>query len=1046
MSCAPNIENHRVEDPCPPDLQLGSCRRPPPTSLCAALVALLLLSLIPAQDTLIRECDPVPGVPSGKRFSVECDELGVVWLGGVGSVTRWQENRVQTFDLPVAPGRLRARASLPLQRFAVTVFCTLRPSEGELWVGTGAGIYCLDPRSGAPLAVPQLCDEDVSSCIYDLEWVPGVGILALTSTGVFRVQRSALPVRVPLDAWLAAGGHSGVGGRFLRIRAVGPQRALLASRCNLFLLDLQAEHLAPLPAGPARGIRGVNVISAWGTEPEAFLVASRRELWCVRVGVSQGGRVEVLEVDTGVESKRGCNWSATVTPDGLLVRNNGRSELEVFEARLGPDDASVSRLGRFAYDSPVQSVCVDTSGVLWVATLTGAMRLPLHLRSSLASPGEWGLRAAGIPSAVLGSGALVVLHDEELWLRTDVKLFDRSMKRGAWRRKAAVPGMSHLRLLADDHVLLYGNGGLAVCEIDQDALLEYLLREPVRDVAVSGGAIAALTEASVYEWTRDRDRVLVLHHGRSLGRHASLAALRPGAVLLCLDLSDLLEADLIEGQVRAHGPRLAARVYDSEVVDGRIYLASDRGLLWMSSLDAEPRPLPGSDQVAPDTTRELVVDARMGLWVRTDQGLQWLDTEHLRVIALQSAPVVPFSARHSRCLGQQAGGGCLLAAGDRIRVFRIPHRILRDPMLRPKLLLPRVVGEERVYRWARSGSDALRVAWNSGCRPANASWVAIREVDGREQRVPVKTDSSGALVVPRLDNHAFELRMVYGLTQHGSPEETSLGRVEITGRATARSEEPALRVSPTVVVVLVLLSILVTGLLYLRFLRSSRLRMILHDVSGPLSAMEMLTQGMSASVTSSRSDEERHRHLLQLMRDGLKRVRESLSSEFGPDPCPMGVGAAGADLRTCLEQAMAGVRIYTAVTRQSMVLAIPEAEIVVRMGEDDLSSLLYNLISNACRHSPPLSEVVVSIRSRDSFAVLCIADQAPPLPEDFFSGSFSCSNPASGRQIVQEICRRWGCRIRVRSCADRKVVKLCLPLLNSGKVEISQAAPREIPV
>ena len=95
-----------------------------------------------------------------------------------------------------------------------------------------------------------------------------------------------------------------------------------------------------------------------------------------------------------------------------------------------------------------------------------------------------------------------------------------------------------------------------------------------------------------------------------------------------------------------------------------------------------------------------------------------------------------------------------------------------------------------------------------------------------------------------------------------------------------------------------------------------------------------------------------------------------------------GTGRAGprgaCDLAEIAEAAIAEVR--TVADDRSLSLTA-DGTFTVECNPDDVHRLVVNLVENAVRHTPPMTEVLVSVRSDDGAAVVEIEDDGPGLPE-----------------------------------------------------------------
>ncbi len=113
----------------------------------------------------------------------------------------------------------------------------------------------------------------------------------------------------------------------------------------------------------------------------------------------------------------------------------------------------------------------------------------------------------------------------------------------------------------------------------------------------------------------------------------------------------------------------------------------------------------------------------------------------------------------------------------------------------------------------------------------------------------------------------------------------------------------------------------------------------------------------------------------------LSRVAEDLLTLARSDAGVLQIRPAETDLVACARRVVDRVRISADARQVRMALSgLPEA--VARVDEDLISQLLWNLIGNAIRFTPPGGQVEVAVARNGGSIDVRIADTGPGIPED----------------------------------------------------------------
>jgi PAS domain S-box-containing protein len=174
----------------------------------------------------------------------------------------------------------------------------------------------------------------------------------------------------------------------------------------------------------------------------------------------------------------------------------------------------------------------------------------------------------------------------------------------------------------------------------------------------------------------------------------------------------------------------------------------------------------------------------------------------------------------------------------------------------------------------------------------------------------------------------------------------------------------------------------ITELYRLQQQREDLVRMVSHDLRGPLTAVQgqaqillkqmersRLSEAMRRSATAILTNARRMNSMIQdlvdaaLVESGQMRLRR----------VPVELGAAVADLK----QRMAG-----AIETERVRVAIPAGLPPVRADPDRLDRILFNLLSNALKYSPAETEVHVTAERSDGEIVVSVTDRGPGISRE----------------------------------------------------------------
>jgi len=238
------------------------------------------------------------------------------------------------------------------------------------------------------------------------------------------------------------------------------------------------------------------------------------------------------------------------------------------------------------------------------------------------------------------------------------------------------------------------------------------------------------------------------------------------------------------------------------------------------------------------------------------------------------------------------------------------------------------------------------------------------------------------------------------------------------GGAPIRTEEGELRG-------VVMVATDITELYRLQQQREDLVRMVSHDLRGPLTAVQGQAQLLLRLMDRQGADEGMHRSV-QAIITSARRMNSMIqdlvdlarveSGQMRLHLAPVELGPAVADLKQRMAEALDTERIR---------VAIPDALPPVRADPDRLERILVNLLSNALKYSPPDTEVEVSAERSDGEVVVSVSDRGPGIPQEDMPhifdryyrgrGGRKAEGLGLGLYITRTLVEAHGGRIWVRS-------------------------------
>ncbi len=236
-------------------------------------------------------------------------------------------------------------------------------------------------------------------------------------------------------------------------------------------------------------------------------------------------------------------------------------------------------------------------------------------------------------------------------------------------------------------------------------------------------------------------------------------------------------------------------------------------------------------------------------------------------------------------------------------------------------------------------------------------------------------------------------------------------------------------------------------------LKDEFLALLSHELRTPLNAItgwgQMLQGGGLDAETQAKAIDTINRNALlqaQLISDLLD-VSRIVSGKLSLDPKPL-------DLRSVVKAVLDSVRPAAEAKEIQIDLAVPFEPVTILGDSVRLQQVVWNLLTNATRFTPPKGHVQISVEKMGSHVGISVQDDGPGIPQDFLPHIFEPFRQANpvGRQanqglglglaIVRNLVEAHGGHVQATNRDDHPgaLFKTVLPLASSAP-ELA-AAPR----
>jgi diguanylate cyclase (GGDEF)-like protein/PAS domain S-box-containing protein len=690
-----------------------SAARIPVLAACAACLALAAAwsALAAVRDIYFVRAGSELGLAQSTVTALAQDADGFVWIGTQGGLSRYDGQRFVSFhEVPGDAASLQdnfvtalavdsdrglwvgtrseyvARLDLGSGRFHryrpqgsdPPRVEALLPATDAVWIGTGAGLDRLDPRSGRVDRVLSLSGQEAETGFQGLARDRRGDVWYANRAGLFRIGADGRAMRVGpargmLSLRIDRAGRSWVGGDDgLYLLRNGDSLQRVWPKATDAVDAMRVQSIAEGPDGSLwLSIAGAGLRRF---DPQTGGATALRQDERDPAGLPED-MVNALMVD-----RSGLLWVGTQF-SGLAVADSHGAPFPYVDVRQSTAGARAP-----VASGSVRSLGQDDSGSVWIGTDDGRL-LRMDASGNLEDLG--GLLAS-VADDALSRRITGIVHtaDGKLWLGTMSGLFELDPRQPSLNA-VDVAGFPHVALRS----LEPARGGGLWLGSDHDGVIRF---DPFggrpRQIPLHGAhASGTAAQPSVHALLEARDGTLWIGTGHGLesfdprsGRQRAFHD-QPGR-------ADSLGDDLVRAL--------------AEDDKGRLWIGTNAGLVLASrqpggDLRFVSVPLALSP-AGPNAVYSLVADARGTLWVGTNRGLLRLDADR----GTQTA--------YGRADGLQDlefnGGAALRLADGRLAFGGIRGLNVFDPqratrgLTQPPRLLEVGIGE-------RAGTD-MAVAWN----------------------------------------------------------------------------------------------------------------------------------------------------------------------------------------------------------------------------------------------------------------------------------------------------------------------------------------------
>ena len=186
-------------------------------------------------------------------------------------------------------------------------------------------------------------------------------------------------------------------------------------------------------------------------------------------------------------------------------------------------------------------------------------------------------------------------------------------------------------------------------------------------------------------------------------------------------------------------------------------------------------------------------------------------------------------------------------------------------------------------------------------------------------------------------------------------------------------------------------------------MKSEFVSTVSHELRTPLTSIRGSLGLLAGGVAGALPDKARS--LVDIARNNCERLIRLINDILDIEKIESGqlvFNSKALDLMTLIEQAVKANESYAEQyrTRLGVTAALPGASVV---GDHDrIIQVLTNLISNACKFSPPGSTVDIALTRADGYLRIAVIDHGPGIPEEFKARIFQRFSQADSTDTKQK--------------------------------------------
>ena len=158
-----------------------------------------------------------------------------------------------------------------------------------------------------------------------------------------------------------------------------------------------------------------------------------------------------------------------------------------------------------------------------------------------------------------------------------------------------------------------------------------------------------------------------------------------------------------------------------------------------------------------------------------------------------------------------------------------------------------------------------------------------------------------------------------------------------------------------------------------------------HELKTPLAIIAHLASALEDEALASPEQRRTSLQRIQLSAERTMRLIQGLTTSYrlGDDQLKFALNLQPVNVSQVCEEVAHEILPFANVQRQSLELELGQRSQLVVGDKELLHSVLFNLLDNALRHTPPESTVRMHIRRRTEVVRICVHDNGPGIqPSD----------------------------------------------------------------